>query len=184
MGELAQTLNAQRQLFTSLHPYPLPSFPGNTQEGLLQQLLRKKPEPRAEEWIDETLKIDAEEEKAENGVSATRGAAASPSDEETRDLWGWAGATTAGKVQEMLDGGLFDDDYSIKERKEGVKNVVTGLKRQLDDSSSAGGTPKSEDVKMEDEDESKEDQKLIEIGLDPSKSPMPLEQLLRLESGA
>ncbi|EME89241.1 uncharacterized protein MYCFIDRAFT_17376, partial [Pseudocercospora fijiensis CIRAD86] len=150
MGELAQTLNAQRQLFTSLHPYPLPSFPGNTQEGLLQQLLRKKPEPRAEEWIEETLKIDAEESKADNGIGATRGTVAVLSGEETRDLWEWAGATTAGKIEEMVDKGLFEDDYSIKERKEGVKSVVTGLKRQLDDSSSTGGTPKSEeDVKME-----------------------------------
>ena len=84
----------------------------------------------------------------------------------------------------MEESGLLDDYYSVKERREGIQNVVTGLKRQLDDSSSAGGTPKSEDVKMEDEDESKEDQKLTEIGLDPSKPPMPLEQLLRLESGA
>ncbi|KXS93615.1 hypothetical protein AC578_5914 [Pseudocercospora eumusae] len=184
MGELAQTLNAQRQLFTSLHPYPLPSFPGNTQEGLLQQLLRKKPEPRAEEWIEETLKIDAEG-KAENGVDATRDTAAISSDEETRDLWEWAGATTAGKIEEMVESGLLDDYYSVKERREGIKNVVTGLNRQLDDSSSEGGTPESqEDVKMEDEDESKEDQKLAEVGLDPSKPPMPLEQLLKLESGA
>ncbi len=68
--------------------YPLPSYPGRTQEGLLNQLLRKKLEPGVEDWVDSGLqegeKVAGDSDdggKEPNGMKV----------QDWRELWGWAG---------------------------------------------------------------------------------------------
>lgn len=95
--------------------FPLPSYPGRTQEALLGQLLRKKLEPEVEDWVAEGRQV-AEE--------------AGMGDEETRsgmlELWSWAGMA----ANELARGHEWGGDFTMEEREGGVENVVTGLKRR------------------------------------------------------
>lgn len=179
MGEVASALNAQRQLFTSLHAYPMSTFPGVTQEALLQQLLRKKLEPRAEAWIDNTM-TEAEGIAVNgNGVSQE-----STSDEDMRGLWEWASATTAHKIGAMDEKGAFDDVYTLKERRNGIKHVKTGLRRNLEDDDDEGEDDTGEDGSKMEEDGMPKVEENAANGLDTFKPPMGLESLLKLQSGA
>ncbi|KAF2265286.1 hypothetical protein CC78DRAFT_532498 [Lojkania enalia] len=48
------------KLLSSLHPYPIPPFPVEERNTLLETLLRKKAQPEDEKWIDERLRKAAE----------------------------------------------------------------------------------------------------------------------------
>lgn len=117
-------MSSQRQLFTSLHVYPLPTFPGDTQEALLQQLLRKKLETKAEDWIEESVHIS--DDPRSNGAAGVLKA------EDMRDLWSSAMEIQQAMVAQLTEDQVWDDDYTIREREMGVDKVITGLKRKLD----------------------------------------------------
>ena len=121
----------------------MPSFPGTTQEPVLQGLLRKKLDPRAEAWIDASLK----DEKGHALQNGDKGSAQTLSTEEMQDLWESAGPAFKGILEPLLDDGVLEDEYTIQEREDGIQNVVTGIKRKL------GGLLDDED---EDEDEEME----------------------------
>lgn len=78
-------MQSHQDFFAAAHVYPLPSFPGRTQENLLAQLLRKRYEPRVEDWIEEGRKAAASFEGSANG----RTNAETPAD--FAELWDWAG---------------------------------------------------------------------------------------------
>ncbi|KAF2486687.1 mediator complex, subunit Med8 [Neohortaea acidophila] len=181
LEELSKTFNNHRQFLNEAHAYPLPQFPGNTHEALLGQLLRKKLEPGAEDWVAEhTTKFDQR-----NGARAGDKAL---DKNELKELWAWAAPTSAGIVRPMLeDGGAFDDDYTIAEREAGVASVVTGLKRQLDDEEDedeeeegdGGDTDKMEDVVSSNPQHlnaGKEEDQGVNVAL----PAMPLGSMLRL----
>ncbi|SGZ57621.1 CIC11C00000004151 [Sungouiella intermedia] len=48
-------LDANDEILRSTNVYPLPSFPTTQQEGLVTTLLRKKPLPEVDEWIDAAI---------------------------------------------------------------------------------------------------------------------------------
>lgn len=48
-------LDANDETLRSTNVYPLPSFPTTQQEGLVTTLLRKKPLPEVDEWIDAAI---------------------------------------------------------------------------------------------------------------------------------
>lgn len=52
---LAAQLDANSELLKDTNVYPLPAFPTSQQEGLLTTLLRKKPLPEVDEWIESAL---------------------------------------------------------------------------------------------------------------------------------
>ncbi|KAK5171927.1 mediator of RNA polymerase II transcription subunit 8 [Saxophila tyrrhenica] len=159
LAQLLETTTTHGALLRQAHAYPLPNFPGHTQEALLQQLLRKKMEPGVEKWVEEHTSTTTD-------VGGTKG-------EEWRALWNSVGPTSQGIVGPMLEeDGAFGDDFTIKEREEGVEDVVTGLKRKLDG-----------DSESEDEDDEKMDDVMPsgekEEGVDPRLPPLSLESVLR-----
>lgn len=52
---IATQLDSNSDVLRSTNAYPLPNFPTTHQEGLLTTLLRKKPLPAVDEWIDGAL---------------------------------------------------------------------------------------------------------------------------------
>ena len=146
------------------------------QENLLGQLLRKKLEPGVEDWIHNHVNDGNEGGANMNGVAGAEDDTLSKA--ELRELWTWAPKASAGIVGPMLeDGGDFDDDYTIAEREGGVENVVTGLKRKLDD-----GDSDEEDTTMEDampnaKSASTNDDNTP--GLDSSAPPVPIDSILK-----
>ena len=107
--------------------YPTPDFPGQTHEGLLGILLRKKLEPHVEDWVDQGREIAVE--------SMGQGIDAESRHTEVQDLWSWAGMAANEQARKHTWGG----NYTLEEKEMGVQNVVTGLRRKLredpDDSS-------------------------------------------------
>lgn len=123
-------------------------------------------DPKAEDWMDRELDKQPE------------------SLEDRSELWDWAG----GVVKEMradLEEGFWGDYFTMEERKTGVEDVVTGIKRQL--------------IAVDDEDEDAgdgEDEVMGEgeaVGRSRPESettttkhvpdPLPLENLLKFASG-
>lgn len=162
-------LNAHRDFFRAAHAYPLTSFPGHREEDLLGQLLRKKLEPRTEDWIAEYSKEQDGDGVADKSVLSTA---------HVKELWSWAGPTSNNIVKEMVEEGAFEDDFTLEEREEGVEKVVTGLRRKLyDDSDSdeeSGEGDKMEDVRATKAEDGK--------GEDGSKPPLALEAVLKFMS--
>ena len=118
--------------------YPLPDFPGQTQEGLLGQLLRKKLEPNVEDWVAEGRRTATD--TSQQSVDGTL------LQSELQDLWSWAGMAANEEARKHTWGG----NYTLEEKEMGVENVVTGLRRKL----------------KEDPDESSEEEEDEEAGAD------------------
>ncbi|MCJ1471786.1 mediator of RNA polymerase II transcription subunit 8 [Lambiella insularis] len=123
---MSQQLNTNYDLFSAMPVYPLPLYPAQTQEPLLEQLLRKKLEPKVEDWAAEGRKI---------AIEATEEGSNCYSQSEMNDLWSWAGMAANEEARKHTWGG----NYTLEEEEIGVENVVTGLLRKLkadpDDSS-------------------------------------------------
>lgn len=52
---IAAQLDANDQILKTTNVYPIPSFPTTQHEGLVTTLLRKKPLPEVDEWIDAAI---------------------------------------------------------------------------------------------------------------------------------
>ncbi len=102
--------------------YPLPTFPGRTQENLLGQLLRKKLEPNVEDWVEKGR--EAATELQGSGRQASR-------EHDLLALWEWAGMAANEQARKHTWGG----EYTLEERELGTENVDTGLRRKLEESS-------------------------------------------------
>jgi len=90
---LLQATTTHSDVLRSLHSYPLPKFPGQSQDGLLQSLLRKKREPSVDDWIIEGLGYasqfcDMGEFQEEISTSQTKDGL---DEEAISELWEWAG---------------------------------------------------------------------------------------------
>ncbi|KAK5132100.1 hypothetical protein LTR08_000350 [Meristemomyces frigidus] len=176
LNRYQETMNEHRDFLTAAHSYPLPSFPGHTQENVLVQLMRKKLDPKAEDWIAAYAKPKVKSTAQSNGTHAGEGDHTSQlSEADFRELWKWAGPTSTDTVKQMMLDDVFEEDYTIAEREAGVENVATGLKRNLDDDSDEGdgGEDKMEDVMPG---------KPAEAGVDTSLPPLRLEALLQFTS--
>lgn len=55
---IAQNLSTNDDLLKHSNVHPTPSFPTTQQEGLVTTLLRKKPLPEVDEWVERALKSD------------------------------------------------------------------------------------------------------------------------------
>ena len=135
---------------------------------MLQGLLRKKLDPAAETWIDESLA----RENGKQGADPT--SLLSP--EQTEVLLTWAKATSREIIRPMLEDGVFEDDYTIAEREAGTEKVVTGI-RHLDedeDEEEKGGGGEGDD---EDMDADKRGANRATVT--PAQPMMPLDSILR-----
>lgn len=57
LHSITNILENEQQILQNANVYPLPTFPTSHQEGLLTTLLRKKPAPEVETWIQEAIDI-------------------------------------------------------------------------------------------------------------------------------
>ena len=98
--------------------YPLPQFPGRTQEHILQQLLRTKLEPEVDDWVERGQEI-TQKSPTESSYRL--------SNNDLDELWEWApqDATKEGMKQK------WGADYTLAEIQMGVDKVKTGLEREL-----------------------------------------------------
>ncbi|KAK5012695.1 putative RNA polymerase II mediator complex component Med8 [Cryomyces antarcticus] len=172
---LLDQLQTNHAFLAAAHSYPLPSFPGRAQEGLLNQLQRKKLEPSVEDWLEQCRTAAVPFTANVNGDSLNdEQEPALLGEADLASLWEWAGPEENGIAREMDWG----DDYTIAERKDGVENVVTGLKRKLDDDDE-----EEEEIEGNDGDEKMEDIRPPAIQPpEPSKPMMALEDILRFMS--
>lgn len=143
-------LSTHSPLLASLAVFPLPNYPGKTQEPLLGQLLRKKLEPGVEDWVAKGKEI------------ADQGARDEDRRHEMLELWSWAGMA----ANELARGHEWGGEFTAEEVEFGVENVVTGLRRKL-------GADEDEDDAMEIEG-AKGKEPSEEVG-----EPLPLEQILK-----
>ncbi|KAJ5788464.1 hypothetical protein N7457_003454 [Penicillium paradoxum] len=124
---VSEQLSDQRDLLSTLVAYPGPEYPGRTQASTLEQLLRTKLDPRVEDWV------------ARGRTAGTESAAAPTyraddaykplSEAQLAQLWEWAPLEANQEARRRNWGG----NYTLEEREAGIENVVTGLKRQLED---------------------------------------------------
>ena len=119
LASVSAHLNTHAPLLSSLIAYPLPSYPGREQEPVLNQLLRKKFEPRVEDWVEEGRTAGEEVLKEDGG----RGG------EEITELWEWAGVAANEQARKHEWGG----DYTLEETEGGIENVITGLRDEESD---------------------------------------------------
>lgn len=168
--------------------YPLPQFPGRTQEHILQQLLRTKFEPEVEEWVEKGQDI---------AHAASKNSSYRLSDNDVDQLWDSApqDASKEGMKQK------WGADYTLAEVQMGVENVKTGLARELkipeddDNEETMEDDEEAEDEASDEEDEDVDVDKMdvVEVrrkaggsGLQdevsdrpPIAPPMPLENVFR-----
>ena len=185
MAQLMATFESHKEFLKAAHTYPLTTFPGHTQEHMLGMLMRKKLEPRVEDWIDEYTKKSLAPQA--NGIQAD---SREPKDywaglkiEEWDDLWNSAGPVNAGIVGGFMENEDFEDDFTTTEREDGVENVATGLRRKLyEDSDEEEG----DEDKMDEDGMPNEKTPQVSNGVlkrvDPTKPMIPLESMLRFMS--
>ncbi|KAF7551395.1 hypothetical protein G7046_g7740 [Stylonectria norvegica] len=120
LQSVLDALNENSELFSRLAIRPSTNFPGRTQENLLTQLLRKKLEPNVEELVAkgrETARLATPE-----GL------------EQLQDIWQelreWTHERIGVYVRDEAS-----DPYTVEERKTGIENVRTGLRRNLEEDS-------------------------------------------------
>lgn len=130
--------------------FPLETYPGKTQEGLLGQLLRKKLEPEVEDWVARGRRAA---EEAGMGDTDRR--------EKTEELWNWAGLA----ANELARGHEWGGEFTRDEREGGVENVVTGLrKRRMGGDEEEGEEgDEEEDEEEEEGDEDRDEEDKMEI---------------------
>lgn len=60
MHTIMTNLDSHDELLGNLNAYPLPNFPTSMHEGLITTLLRKKPLPEVDEWIEGAIRKSQE----------------------------------------------------------------------------------------------------------------------------
>lgn len=176
---VAKQLADNQQLLSSVVAFPLPLYP-SAQAHLLEHLLRTKPEPEVEEWIEKGQQIAQKYSPGrDNGLS-----------ESDRDkLWEWAPVAANDEIRKQNWGG----DYTMAEKQSGIENVETGLRRELqeppdlDEQADAEGADESEE-----DDEDEDEEEIVQVrrksnapGLEfdvstkPAAPPMPIENIFR-----
>ncbi|KAJ5308944.1 hypothetical protein PENANT_c020G05885 [Penicillium antarcticum] len=157
---VSEQLSEQRDLFTSLVAYPSPEYPGRTQAPTLEQLLRTKLDPRVEDWVARGRAAGSDNGPSQSTIpSPSRLVEAESADHklseaELAQLWEWAPLEANQEARRRNWGG----NYTLEEREMGIENVVTGLKRQLEDD--LGSDEESEE---EDEDDGKEEMDIVGV---------------------
>jgi mediator of RNA polymerase II transcription subunit 8, fungi type len=144
LTSVSEQLSEHQELLSSIVAYPGPNFPGETQAGVLEQLLRTKLEPRVEDWAargraagSRLGRHTAEDAAAADGVL---------SEQQLMELWEWAPIEANQEARRRDWGGNF----TLEEKESGVRDVVTGLKRQL--------AREEEEDEEEEEEEGEEDE--------------------------
>ncbi|KAJ5824156.1 hypothetical protein N7447_006496 [Penicillium robsamsonii] len=128
---VSDQLSDQRDLLSNLVAYPGPEYPGRTQANTLEQLLRTKLDPRVEDWVARGRAAGTEPAAgpSSNFSSDPNAAHKLLSEAELAELWEWAPLEANQEARRRNWGGNF----TLEEREAGIENVVTGLRRKLED---------------------------------------------------
>lgn len=148
--EVSKVLSDNQELFSSTVAFPLPSFPGRYQSHIIETLLRTKLEPRVEDWIEQGSKT-TKNKSTERGLS----------DRERSELWQWAGPAANREARKQI----WDEDYTIAEKRAGTENVATGLNRKLrtpPEPTEENESDEEDQYDYESEEEAKEDKMEVE----------------------
>ncbi|KAI2640964.1 hypothetical protein GGS21DRAFT_502469 [Xylaria nigripes] len=152
-------------LFTRVVVHPSTNFPGRTQEGILLQLLRKKPEPDVEAAMDEGREMLASLPVPNSSSdSLTQGVSAEQAKERAlEEIW----ATTREACQARIAHYVMNEEgdaFTAEERAMGLENVRTGLRRALD-----------EDEDDEDEEDEEGTDRMVVDRPPPPPAPAPVD---------
>ncbi|CEJ55503.1 hypothetical protein PMG11_01756 [Penicillium brasilianum] len=158
---VTEHLSDHRDLLSSIVAYPGPEYPGRTQEAMLQQLLRTKLDPRVDDWVARGRAAGTESSQSALDSSRTipnPSAAANTttkqlSEAELKELWEWAPIEANQEARQRNWGG----NYTLEEREAGIQNVVTGLRRQLEDDDA------SEDEEEDEEDDGEDEMDIVGV---------------------
>lgn len=113
-------MSNNRDIFSRVAIHPSTNYPGRTQENILLQILRKKPEPDVENAMDEGRKV----------FTAMGGNA--QVEEALDQKWNAASKFLLERVQRYTD----EEDgevFTAEEYDMGIENVRTGLRKSLVD---------------------------------------------------
>ncbi|KAI6814655.1 hypothetical protein KC332_g11746 [Hortaea werneckii] len=174
LARAQDAMNEFGAFFRAAHAYPLPSYPGHEKEMMLGMLMRKKLDPKTDDWVTQYSK--SPETIQENGDVSKLNM------DDLRDLWDYAGPAENGIVREMLENDAFGSLFTMAEQEDGIENVKTGLRRKLFEDDSDEEEEDAEEKGNEKMDEDRLPEKLApppEPGVDPSLPPMRLETVLR-----
>ncbi|PYI22257.1 hypothetical protein BO99DRAFT_479790 [Aspergillus violaceofuscus CBS 115571] len=174
---ISDHLSDNRALLATLVAYPAPSYPARNPANTvaLEQLLRTKLDPRVEDWVARGRKAGGSLASAAppfgpgtpghgSGGGAAVGAAAGGDNGQGQglddlaalaELWDWAPVEANLEARRRNWGGNF----TLEERERGVGNVVTGLRRVLeDDDDSESGEEEEEEESGDEEGEGEPDE--------------------------
>jgi mediator of RNA polymerase II transcription subunit 8 len=157
MRSLVDVMSHNNELFSRLAIHPSTNFPGRTQENILLQLLRKKPEPDVATSMDEGRKMYRETAESvgltEDPVKREREKGGDDEDDPESMFgmqWGAARVFIGNRSEKYIKSGESEDPFTKEEREIGVENVRTGLRRVLEEY--------EDDEDEEDEDGGKKEQ--------------------------
>ncbi|KAI7530812.1 hypothetical protein KC331_g14469 [Hortaea werneckii] len=175
LARAQDAMNEFGAFFRAAHAYPLPSYPGHEKEMMLGMLMRKKLDPKTDDWVTQYSKSpETIQESGDAGKLNT---------DDLRDLWDFAGPAENGIARDMLENDAFGSLFTMAEQEDGIENVKTGLRRKLfEDDSDEEDDEDGEDKGDEKMDEDRRPDKLEpppEPGVDSSLPPMRLETVLR-----
>jgi hypothetical protein len=158
MRSLLDIVSENQELFSRVAVHPSTNFPGRTQENILLQILRKKPEPDVEAAFDDGRKTFAAlgpapgEGQLQNVNGGDHGAApAIVGDGVLAALearWKTASNFTEHMIQQIAED---DPYYTAEEREMGVENVRTGLRRVFEDYEEDEGDDEDDDDEDDEE---------------------------------
>ncbi|KAH8157062.1 hypothetical protein CIB48_g11179 [Xylaria polymorpha] len=134
---ILEIMAQNNDLFGRVAVHPSTNFPGRTQENVLLQLLRKKPEPDVEAAMEEGVKALASMPfpgRAQSSTTTTTANGDKEKEDALENIW----TATRQMCQERIAEYVMNeesDSYTAEERELGIENVRTGLQRNLDDDS-------------------------------------------------
>ncbi|KAI1109422.1 mediator of RNA polymerase II transcription complex subunit 8-domain-containing protein [Nemania sp. NC0429] len=129
---ILDTISQNNDLFSRVAVHPSTNFPGRTQENILLQLLRKKPEPDVEAAMEEGSKTLASMPLPGRLQVATTDVGDKEKEGALENIWG----TVRGALQERIAEYVMNeegDSFTAEEHEMGIENVRTGLQRSFDD---------------------------------------------------
>jgi mediator of RNA polymerase II transcription subunit 8, fungi type len=133
---IVDSLAQNNELFNRIAVHPSTNFPGRTQENVLLQLLRKKPEPDVEVYMDkgrQTLaNLPVPPDAAMGDESNNMANQDKAKEKALEDVWSQNRDRCGVRIAEyvMNEEGDF---YTAEERDMGTENVRTGLRQIFDD---------------------------------------------------
>ncbi|RAL15967.1 RNA polymerase II mediator complex subunit MED8 [Aspergillus homomorphus CBS 101889] len=162
---ISDHLSDNRDLLSTLVAYPAPSYPSRnpTNTVALEQLLRTKLDPRVEDWVARGRKAGGALLPPSSSSSDHPPYGGYPSgysgDNDGNkplddlaalsELWDWAPVEANLEARRRNWGGNF----TLEERESGIANVVTGLRRVLEDDEDESGSEEDEESDVEGEGE-------------------------------